>query len=86
MLRLYSIPELVGYVGGGDKLYSKMLISGLTRTKTLAEGGERCDFRLKRGGATRVTVPESLRTLRDSPHLGVPLLKIDRIKQRGDRQ
>jgi hypothetical protein len=36
---------------------------GLTRTVTLAEGAERCDFRFKKGGETKVTVPEPLQSV-----------------------
>ncbi len=55
-------PELARYVCAVDKLYSEMLGWGLTRTKTLAEGHDRCDFRFRKGGPTRVNVPVSLRT------------------------
>jgi hypothetical protein len=37
-----------------------MLGWGLRRTMTLAEGGERCDFRFKKGGETCVPIPPSL--------------------------
>jgi hypothetical protein len=54
-------PELAPYVCAVDKVASEMLGWGLCRTMTLAEGGERCDFRFKKGGKTRVPIPESLR-------------------------
>jgi len=43
-----------------DILSSELLGWGLKRTMTLAEGAERCDFRFKKGGETRVAVPEPL--------------------------
>jgi hypothetical protein len=46
--------ELVPYLCACDYLYSEMLSWGLIRTTTLSEGGERCDFRFKRGGPTRI--------------------------------
>lgn len=52
--------ELSPYVCAVDKVASEMLGWGLRRTTTLAEGGERCDFRFKKGGKTRVRIPESL--------------------------
>ncbi len=53
--------ELAPYVCAVDKVASEMLGWGLRRTTTLAEGGERCDFRFKKGGKTWVTIPQSLR-------------------------
>lgn len=53
--------EFAPYICPSDILYSDALGWGLTRTMTLAEGAPRCDFRFKRGGNTRVAVPESLR-------------------------
>ena len=46
--------ELQPYLCALDHLHSKMMGWGLTRTKTLAEGYDRCDFRFKKGGPTRV--------------------------------
>jgi hypothetical protein len=46
--------ELAPYLCACDYLYSEMLGWGLSRTTTLAEGGNRCDFRFKHGGPTRV--------------------------------
>jgi hypothetical protein len=46
--------ELTPYLCACDYLYSEMLGWGLTRTTTLGEGGEVCDFRFKRGGPTRI--------------------------------
>ena len=53
-------PELAPYICPVDILYSEALGWGLRRTTTLAEGSARCDFRFKKGGETRVTVPKSL--------------------------
>ncbi|GAP13291.1 L-2-amino-thiazoline-4-carboxylic acid hydrolase [Longilinea arvoryzae] len=53
--------EFAPYICPSDILYSKALGWGLVRTMTLAEGAPKCDFRFKRGGPTRVAVPESLR-------------------------
>jgi hypothetical protein len=53
-------PELALYVCPTDILSSELLGWGLKRTMTLAEGAERCDFRFKKGGETRVAVPEPL--------------------------
>lgn len=39
-----------------DIIGSEVLGWGLVRTETLAQGGTRCDFRFKRGGATDVQV------------------------------
>lgn len=53
--------ELAPYLCPVDILYSDALGSGLTRTMTLAEGAEKCDFRFKRGGQTRIAVPAAMR-------------------------
>jgi len=53
-------PELKPFVCAVDKIASEMLGWGLKRTKTLAEGGDRCDFRFKKGGQTNVSIPQSL--------------------------
>jgi len=59
-LREQGAAELAPYICPADILYSEALGWGLQRTTTLAAGGERCDFRFKRGGETRVVVPEPL--------------------------
>ncbi len=46
--------ELAPYICTADIIYSQSFGWGLTRTKTIAEGFERCDFRFKKGGKTRV--------------------------------
>lgn len=53
--------ELAPYLCAADVIYSRALGWGLTRSTTLAEGFSRCDFRFKKGGPTRVAVPEALR-------------------------
>ena len=53
-------PELAPYICPVDILYSAALGWGPRRTTTLAEGSACCDFRFKKRGETRVTVPESL--------------------------
>ena len=47
-------PELAPYLCTVDYIYSEMFGWGLVRTTTLAERGDRCDFRFKRGGPTRI--------------------------------
>jgi L-2-amino-thiazoline-4-carboxylic acid hydrolase len=46
--------ELNPYLCACDYIYSELLGWGLTRTTTLAEGGEVCNFRFKKGGPTRI--------------------------------
>ena len=50
-------PALAPYLCAVDCLYSEALGWGLVRTMTLAEGAEKCDFRFKKDGETRVAVP-----------------------------
>jgi len=47
--------ELAPYICVTDILQSEKFGWGLTRTMTLAEGGEKCDFRFKKGGKTNIT-------------------------------
>lgn len=56
--------ELAPYICPVDIIYSEALGWGLNRTKTLAEGYDRCDFRFKKGGKTRVTLPEGFKIRR----------------------
>jgi hypothetical protein len=66
-------PELAPYICPADILYSEAFGWGLTRTQTLAEGADHCDFRFKKGGATRVAVPPALQRVisqQDNPALG----------------
>lgn len=51
--------EVAPFVCAVDKVASEMMGWGLTRTTTLAEGRERCDFRFKKGGETAVPLPWS---------------------------
>lgn len=56
-------PELAPFLCPVDILYSKALGWGLTRTMTLAEDAERCDFRFKKGGKTNVAVPAAMQAI-----------------------
>jgi len=60
-----GVPELAPYLCPVDIHYSRALGWGLTRTMTLAEGADRCDFRFKKGGPTNVAVPAALQHLVD---------------------
>ena len=53
-LEAQGAPELAPYICVLDQASSEAFGWGLTRTTTLAEGSSRCDFRFKRGGATRL--------------------------------
>ena len=53
-------PEIAPYLCPVDILFSEALGWGLTRTTTLAEGAEVCDFRFRKGGPTNVAVPTAL--------------------------
>jgi hypothetical protein len=55
--------ELARFFCPVDILYSETLGWGLSRTQTIAEGAETCDFRFKRGGPTNVDVPDELREI-----------------------
>jgi len=46
--------ELAPYICATDILQSERFGWGLTRTMTLAEGAEKCDFRFKKGGKTNI--------------------------------
>jgi hypothetical protein len=54
-------PELARYICPMDILYSQHFGWGLHRTRTLAAGDDRCDFRFKKGGMTSIAIPPSLR-------------------------
>jgi len=64
-LQQQGASELAPYLCASDLVYSDMLDWGLVRTQTLSEGAEKCDFRFKKGGPTRVAVPASLRTIQE---------------------
>jgi hypothetical protein len=55
--------ELAPYICPADILYSQLLGWGLSRTQTIAEGAERCDFRFKKGGPTNVAVPPAMQAV-----------------------
>jgi hypothetical protein len=48
-------PELSPYICATDVLTSERLGWGLRRTMTIAEGGNICDFRFRKGRMTDVT-------------------------------
>lgn len=58
-------PELAPYLCVPDVHYSEAFGWGLQRTQTIAEGHGRCDFRFKKGGKTRVAVPDGLKGVAD---------------------
>ena len=60
-LRAENAFELAPYVCATDKPISELLGWGLSRPKTIAEGFPTCSFRFKRGGATNVPIPSSLK-------------------------
>jgi hypothetical protein len=47
--------EFAPYVCMSDIALSNAMGWGLIRTETLADGCERCDFRFKKGGKTRIS-------------------------------
>jgi hypothetical protein len=59
-LKTQGAMELAPYACAVDIAASEILGWGLTRTMTLAEGYEKCDFRFKKEGGTNVTLPESI--------------------------
>jgi hypothetical protein len=50
----HGASELGPYLCLVDEVYSEAFGWGLTRTKTLADGYEKCDFRFKKDGRTRI--------------------------------
>jgi len=54
LLKAQEAMDLAPYVCAVDKVSSELLGWGLTRTMTLAEGFDKCDFRFKKGGRTCV--------------------------------
>jgi hypothetical protein len=60
MLETQGAEELGPYVCAVDQVAGELFGWGLRRTTTLVEGGERCDFRFKKGGRTEVAVPSAL--------------------------
>ena len=61
-LRAENAFELAPYECATDKPISELMGWGLTRTMTIAEGFPKCDFRFKKGGRTRVAIPQSLQS------------------------
>ena len=57
LLEERGAPELGPYVCAVDRVTSEMFGWGLRRATTLASGDERCEFRFKKGGETRVPLP-----------------------------
>ncbi|MRS04424.1 hypothetical protein EG832_14590 [bacterium] len=55
-LHQQGAPELAPLMCSFDKTASDTLGWGLTRTTTLADGFQKCDFRFKKGGKTNITV------------------------------
>jgi hypothetical protein len=53
-LNLHGAPELAPYICLCDEVNSEAFGWGLVRTTTIAEGSEKCDFRFKKGGRTRI--------------------------------
>jgi hypothetical protein len=53
-LQRQGAPELAPYICALDQIYSDAFSWGLARTTTLAEGGEKCDFRFKRGRKSEI--------------------------------
>jgi len=62
-LTKHGAPELAPYLCPVDILYSDTLGWGLTRTMTLAEGAEKCDFRFKKGRKTNIAVPAAMQAV-----------------------
>ena len=62
-LRAENAFELAPYACATDKPISELMGWGLTRTMTIAEGSPKCDFRFKKGGKTRLVIPQSLQAL-----------------------
>lgn len=59
VLKLYKklgSEELVPYICVFDFILSKLQNTGLQRTKTLAKGGDCCDFRFKKGREVQITL------------------------------
>ena len=51
--RQHGAPELTPYLCSLDFVVSRLQGTGLARTKTLADGADRCDFRFKKGREVR---------------------------------
>lgn len=66
LLQAENAFEIAPYVCAVDQPVSELLGWGLTRTTTIAEGYPKCDFRFKKGGETRVVIPDALQALIES--------------------
>jgi len=62
-LTKHGAPELAPYLCPVDILFSNTLGWGLTRTMTLAEGAEKCNFRFKKGRKTNIAVPAAMQAV-----------------------
>jgi hypothetical protein len=60
-LNQQGAPELAPFLCAFDKAAGETLGWGLTRTTTIADGYEKCDFRFKKGGRTNIVIPLSLK-------------------------
>jgi hypothetical protein len=54
-------PELAPIMCATDIIASKIFGWGLTRTITIADGFQKCDFRFKKGGKTNITISPSVK-------------------------
>lgn len=59
-LQAESAFEIAPYVCATDKPISELMGWGLYRRTTIADGSPICQFRFKKGGETRVPIPQSL--------------------------
>jgi hypothetical protein len=59
-LKAQGAMELAPYLCAIDQIYSDKFGWGLTRTMTLAEGYEKCDFRFKKDAPTRIKLPKGI--------------------------
>lgn len=55
-LNQQGVPELAHLMCSFDKTASDILGWGLTRTTTIADGFNKCDFRFKKGGNTNINI------------------------------
>jgi hypothetical protein len=60
LYKAHGAEEVLPYVCATDNIVSQLAGWGLRRTTTLGEGGDKCDFRFKKGGKTILPVPEAL--------------------------
>jgi len=60
-LNQQGAPELAPLMCAADIVGSEIFGWGLTRTMTIADGHNKCDFRYKKGGKTNVTISPSVK-------------------------